>query len=180
MMKKTLSAAVVALLSAQQAEAQDFGVITKALSSLISGPKKAAIDSVMTFAAAPSDDEIDHVINLDEVQENANGLYQYDGKIGSDELVEFTAEENPTTGYSYMVDSQNCGARFLQTDTTFTKGQGIGAPGKRTWTFKTPSEEENYIRGLPCDVKFYYQRSWENHDNEAPKHVVRVTIGERQ
>ena len=78
-----------------------------------------------------------------------------------------------------MINSNDCGARLRQTDTDYVQGEGIGAAGHRTWTFETPSDEENYIRGLACDVKFYYQRSWEDNTNAQPDHTVRVTIGQR-
>ena len=80
----------------------------------------------MQFASAPDDeDDVDHTIDLDnDNSSNQNGVYVYNGAIGSSETVEFKAIENPTTGYSYMIDSNDCGARLRQTDTQYVKPEG--------------------------------------------------------
>ena len=83
MIKNVMSAAVVALLSSQQAEARDFTSIknelTEALNNMMSAPKKAAIDAVSILAAAPTDDdEADHVIDLDnDIPARQNGAFVY-------------------------------------------------------------------------------------------------------
>ena len=157
MMKNAMSATLVALLSSQQAEARDFDIrneLTKALNGLISSPKIAAIDSLkQVLAAAPdSDDEADEVIDLDASDANESHT------LTSSNTVQFKVKDKTgSTGYSWIVDSSNCGARLMQTDVQYNAPpEGLmGASGERIWTFETPSADENYIRGLPCDMQFF-------------------------
>ena len=177
MIKNAMSATLVALLSTQQAEARDFDIkneLQKAFSGLISTPKKAAIDSLkQVLAAAPDDDEADAVIDLNFLDANAEPT-----QVTSSNIVEFKVHENPTTGYTWFVDSSNCGPRLKQTNAEYTAPpEGlIGAHGERVWTFETPSANENYIRGLECDMKFYEYRSWEQHNDAVPDKTVRIIV----
>ena len=110
-------------------------------------------------------------INLNDL-ENGVGAYEASG----DSQIVITANENPTTGFRWEVDSKNCGVRVKQVTDEFVLPDDamIGTGGQRVWTFQTPKPEENYIRGLPCDIKFSHRRSWE-HGNTAEK-TVRITV----
>ena len=45
--------------------------------------------------------------------------------------------------------------------------------------FFTPSSDANYLRGVPCDVKLVYKRSWVvEADKNADRHIVRITVNE--
>ena len=76
----------------------------------------------------------------------------------------------------WIVDSEDCGARLRQVGSEIIPADGdmIGAAGKRTWTFETPSANENYIRGLPCDMKFTLKRPWEN--DASQEKTVRIVV----
>ena len=104
--------------------------------------------------------------------ENGVGAYEAAG----DSQIVIRADENPTTGYRWAADSQNCGVRVKQVSDEFVLPDDamIGTGGQRVWTFQTPKPEENYIRGLPCDIKFSHRRSWE-HGNTAEK-TIRITV----
>ena len=39
----------------------------------------------------------------------------------------------------------------------------------RYFTFDTPGENANYIRGLPCDINFLYKRPWIKETGEEPE-----------
>ena len=53
----------------------------------------------------------------------------------------------------------------------------MGAPGKRSFVFQTPGPDSNFVRGLPCDIKFSYKRPWlKEADSESDNKVVKVTV----
>ena len=111
-------------------------------------------------------------INLDALGADY-GAYE----VESNQEITIRARENPTTGFRWEVNSENCGVRVKLVDDTFIPPNDnlIGAGGERVFTFKTPDPAENYIRGLPCDLKFSHRRSWETGRNVADK-TVRITV----
>ena len=55
---------------------------------------------------------------------------------------------------------------------------GRGSPRTQTFRFKTPQEEENYIRNLSCEVTFKFKRPWitDGQDpNEKSKTII-ITV----
>ena len=84
---------------------------------------------------------------------------------GNNSNISVKVSENPTTGYTWTVDTSACGSRLTEVKSQYTRAttndleMGIG--GKKEWIFKTPDPAENYVRGLPCDLTFNLARPWE-------------------
>ena len=128
---------------------------------------------VANLAADPDDKDVSLEIDLNSLGESDGG-FEADG----DSLVVIRVAENPTTGFRWSVDSSDCGARLREVSSDFeapTNGL-IGAGGVRVWTYETPAPEENYIRGLPCDLGFYNARPWMDNSDATPDVTVSITI----
>ena len=100
---------------------------------------------------------------------------------GNNSEVSIKVGENPTTGYTWTVDSSNCGARLTEVKSHYTRasdsdGVQMGVGGTREWIFKTPDPAENYVRGLPCDLNFSLSRPWEKENGAVQTESVTVTI----
>ena len=146
--------------------------LTNAMRSITGAPRLVALDAVHTILTAePRVEAAPLDIDLDAL-EGENGVFTAAG----DSEVTIRVSENPTTGYRWTVDSEDCGVRLKQTSSEWSQeaSAGIGAGGERVWTFETPTPEENYIRGLPCDLKFHLSRSWENDAIQSKQ--LRITV----
>lgn len=103
-------------------------------------------------------------INLDEL-EAGEVAADFEGVTipGNGEIVVTVADRSASTGYKWSLVNNDCGVKFTLVDEGFEAYHGnlIGAPSKKTWTFNTPPQESNYVRGDPCDVTFSLARSWE-------------------
>ena len=110
--------------------------------------------------------------------ERQNGFFSLDGlsngkgelTVGPDTDVSVEAQENRSTGFSWYIKENTCGARFEMSQDIYTShprqqgdekwGKIHGSAGKRTWIFSTLGEDSNYMKGLPCQVTFIYKRPW--------------------
>ena len=119
------------------------------------------------------DKDVSLEIDLNAIGEE-NGVFEASG----DSQVVIRVAENPTTGFTWSVDATDCGARLTEVSSEFyppTNGL-IGAGGVREWTFETPAPEENYIRGLPCDLGFFNARPWMDNSDATPSVSITVTV----
>ena len=170
MFSKTLIAGLASLALVNGAPKSDF----LTMSSDIKGKLHASLmlGAQQVQAVTGEQEEPSLVIDLDHSDE-LNGSYQVAGATSNQVKV----TENASTGYRWSIQDNTCGVRFVEMRNHYAKGSGIGAAGQRVWTFKTPQPEENYIRGMECELTFVNSRPWEAANaNNATFKTIKVTV----
>ena len=122
-----------------------------------------------------NDDKHHAMLNLNALTDNKGGLV-----VGSNTEITITGKENRSTGYSWEVVGNTCGAKVSQKNDEYNKSGNsgmMGAGGERVWMFETLGEDANFIRGMPCELTFVYKRPWlKEPDSEKDRKVVTVTV----
>ena len=106
--------------------------------------------------------------------------------VGPDTDVTIESQENRSTGFSWYITQNTCGHAFEMSKDVYTPhpvaegdkkwARVHGAAGKRTWIFSTLGENDDYLRGQTCQVKFVYMRPWlkEEEQENLDKKVLNV------
>ena len=135
-------------------------------------PVSEAINLASTFATDSLPKKV--TFDLSGLQDNKGGL-----TIGSTTEVTFKAIENRSTGYQWEITSNSCGAKFALGTDNYNKDSSnsglMGAGGERVWTYNSLTPDANYMRGVPCDLKFVYKRPWLT-TPDSPSDIKTVTV----
>ena len=87
------------------------------------------------------------------------------------------AKSNPTTGYSWSVTDNTCGVRFEEISNEYSKiNVLLGSGGVTVWTFNSPPESSNYVRGLPCKLTFTYKQPWNTDPEMTVTKEIKVCV----
>ena len=131
-----------------------------------------------TFLAAESALHKDAVT----VPLEAIGREQGPVEVSSTQDLRVVTSETPSTGYSWTILKNDCGARLKFKEHVYGKtgdekfDQLYGVGKVHTFVFETPGPDSNHIRGLPCDVEFASVRPWENNANVADQFKKKLTV----
>ena len=170
MFSKTIVAGLASLALVEAGSKSDFLTMTSDIKGKIQGSLMLGAQKVQELTGEEPNAAL--VIDLDHSDEK-NGPYQAPGAS----VAQVKVTENATTGYRWSIYDNTCGVRFVETKNHYSQGKGIGAAGQRVWTFKTPQPEENYIRGMECELTFVNSRPWEAaNKNNATFKTVKVVV----
>ena len=116
-------------------------------------------------------------IDLDALTSSSDRKFELPGNNSN---IAIKVSENPTTGYTWSVDTTACGARLSQLKSQYVRDSSdeisLGVGGTHQWIFKTPDPAENYVRGLPCDITFSLARPWEKQNGPIQSEKITVVI----
>lgn len=114
---------------------------------------------MLLFSCSIRKGEHTHIYNLDEVKNELTVT------LREGEVVQITAETNPSTGYSWGVESaKDCSVKLLnETTKDLYNDARVGVPLRVIYEFKGDKTGT-------CIVSFDYTRSWEG-PSKNPKHL---------
>ena len=103
-----------------------------------------------------------------------NSTYSFHSNRG----VSVQVTENPTTGYTWSVLSNDCGSKFTSLGDEYINLETfmVGAGGYRMFNFMTSDSGANFTAGVGCDVTFEEKRSWETDANAADTKTITIEI----
>ena len=116
-------------------------------------------------------------IDLDVLTSSSDKKFELPGNNSN---IAIKVSENPTTGYTWSVDTTECGARLTSVQSQYVRNSNgannLGVGGTHQWVFKTPDPAENYVKGLPCDLTFSLARPWEKQNGPIQSEKITVVI----
>ena len=110
-------------------------------------------------------DNTELVLNLDDLTVGNGEL-----NVGTDHQIVINATENRSTAYEWEIVTDTCESSIKTVFDDYEAGPQfndlqdlIGAAGKRTWIFQTPTKEMvgDSLHGKNCFIKFVNHRPWE-------------------